>query len=265
MFSICKRSNCSFIEWFGLFIIALLTVIATALITIKQFNGVNQEMISTHYYTMMVPANFTFQIWALIYTSWILLGMYQAYISCSRISWIKRIREKIWGDMSISKCSIITLSVVMCLTVLWLLTWHLSNIALSLIIMSAILAVLSYWWYSDRSKSTKYTSWVMELTTGWIIVAIIANLGAFLVSADVVPDMISHRMFIYMMGLPILTAAIGFFFYTRSQIALGVLTWSILWLLSARSGESVIQIILIILLVISVILNMFLGEKTIKI
>jgi hypothetical protein len=28
----------------------------------------------------------------------------------------------------------------------------------------------------------------MELTAGWITVAIIANLGAFFVSADIVPD-----------------------------------------------------------------------------
>lgn len=130
--------------------------------------------------------------------------------------------------------------------------------------MSLILGVLSYWWYRERATEMRYTKWVMELTTSWITVAIIANLGAFFVSLDIVPDMLSHRNFVYMVGLPAIVTAMGLFFYARSHIALGVLTWALLGLISARSGESVIQLLLIILLVISIVLNVLLGDKKIK-
>lgn len=129
--------------------------------------------------------------------------------------------------------------------------------------MIVILTILGYWWYYERETSIKYTAWVMELTTGWITVAIIANLGAFFVSLDIVPDILSHRNFVYMVGLPAIVAAMGLFFYVRSHIALGVLTWALLGLISARSGESVIQLLLIILLVISIVLNVLLGDKKI--
>ena len=265
MFSSCRNSNCSFLEWFWLITIALLTTVATGLISLYQLNGVDQAMISTRYYTMMVPANFTFQIWAVIYTSWIALGIYQAYAYCNQNSgWMGAIRQKLWGHTGVSPCSIMLLSIVMLLTLVWLFAWHFSMIFTSLLVMSLILGVLGYWWYRDRPTEMKYTKWVMELTAGWITVAIIANLWAFFVSADIVPDMISHRSFVYFIGFPALAWALGFFFYTRSQVALGVLTWSILGLISARSWESVIQVILIALLVISLVLNVLLGDKKIK-
>lgn len=265
MFSSCKSSSCSFLEWFWLLTIALLTALATGLISFYQLNGVNQAMISTRYYTMMVPANFTFQIWAVIYTSWIVLGVYQAYCYCNQnTNWIETLRKKLWGDMGVSKCSIILLSITMLLTLIWLFAWHFTMIWVSLLVMSLILGVLSYWWYRERATEMRYTKWVMELTTSWITVAIIANLGAFFVSLDIVPDMLSHRNFVYMVGLPAIVTAMGLFFYARSHIALGVLTWALLGLISARSGESVIQLLLIILLVISIVLNVLLGDKKIK-
>lgn len=265
MFSSCKSSSCSFLEWFWLVTIALLTALATGLISFYQLNGVDQAMISTRYYTMMVPANFTFQIWAVIYTSWIALGVYQAYFYCNQnTNWIETLRKKLWGGMGVSKCSIILLSVSMLLTLAWLFAWHFSMIFVSLLVMSLILGVLSYWWYRERATEMRYTKWVMELVTGWITVAIIANLGAFFVSVDIVPDILSHRNFVYMVGLPAIVTAIGLFFYARSHIALGVLTWALLGLISARSGESVIQLLLIILLVISIVLNVLLGDKKIK-
>lgn len=265
MFSSCKNSRCPFLEWFWLLIIALLTTVATGLISLYQLNGVDQAIISTRYYTMMVPANFTFQIWIVIYISWITLGIYQAYAYWNQNnSWIGVIRQKLWGHTRVSQRSIILLSVVMLLTIIWLFTWHFSMIFRSLLVMSLIFGALSYWWYRERPTEMKYVKWVMELATGWITVAIIANLGAFFVSADIVPDILSHRYFVYLIGLPALTIALGLFFRARSQIALGVLTWSILGLISARSGESLIQVLLIALLVWSLILNMFLGEKRIK-
>lgn len=264
MFSSCKNSHCSFLEWFWLATIAILTTIATGLISLYKLNGVDQAMISDRYHTMMVPANFTFQIWALIYISWIALGVYQAYFYCNQNpSWISTIWKKIWGNIGVSKCSIVLLSITMLLTLIWLFAWHFSMIWASLVIMLLILGVLIYWWYRERMSEMKYTKWVMELTTGWIAVAIIANLGAFFVAADIVPDVISHQSFVYFIGLPALAAALGLFFYARSQIALGVITWSILGLISARSWESIIQLILIIFLITSLILNVFLGDKKI--
>ena len=70
--------------------------------------------------------------------------------------------------------------------------------------MSLILGVLGYWWYRERATEIRYTKWVMELTIGWITVAIIANLGAFFVAVDIVPDMIYHRSFVYFIGFPAL-------------------------------------------------------------
>jgi len=68
---------------FLLLITALLVIGFTALVSIQDspylINGMTQADISAMFSTSVTPSGMTFAIWSLIYSSWILAGVYIAF------------------------------------------------------------------------------------------------------------------------------------------------------------------------------------------
>ena len=150
-------------------IIALLVIGFTSLVSMPGspylINSMTQADISSMFPTAITPAGVTFAIWSLIYLSWIIAGIYIAFFQKQRIQ--NRI--------------VLSFSIAMVLTALWLIPWGYIWIGTSLVVMMLILGILKYLFHLTRLShpTLKYS---IELTLGWIHIATVANVTIWLVS-----------------------------------------------------------------------------------
>lgn len=133
--------------------------------------GRDTGAISDKYPNLFVPAGYTFSIWGLLYT---LLGAYTVYQLAS---------EKNSLAARINKLFIVNAA----LNIGWLFSWHHEIMWLSVLIMLGLLFTLI--WINGLTQtgaSTKPERWLVRLPFsayfGWITVATIANITAWLVS-----------------------------------------------------------------------------------
>jgi hypothetical protein len=141
-------------------------IAVNSLANILPINGKSTGELSDQYPNLFVPAGITFSIWGVIY---LLL------LSVMVVQFFLRYRETIqaqgWN---------ITLN--FCLNALWIIAWHYEQVALSLVIMLALLGTL----VRINSKLSRVAGWFMPLAfgvyLGWICLATIANVTALLVS-----------------------------------------------------------------------------------
>lgn len=149
----------------------MVNVLANAL----PINGISSGEVSDSYPNLFAPAGITFSIWGVIYL--LLLG-YSLY----QLGWIGKIKNKKLVA-EINKYLIPN----MVLNGLWLFAWHYRLIGLSVGIMGLILMTLIK--INERiskdkleSKENILVALPMSVYFGWITVATIANITAFLVS-----------------------------------------------------------------------------------
>ena len=115
--------------------------------------------------TSVTPAGFTFAIWSLIYLSWIIIWVYVAFFK----KWNAKIDTK----------SLISFSLAILLTAVWLIPWGYLYISVSLVVMLAILALLAYVFSRTRSSDIIVRSSI-EITLGWIIMATALNITVWI-------------------------------------------------------------------------------------
>lgn len=166
------------IKWVAVFAYAG-TITVNLLANLLPFNGNTTAQVSDSYPNLFAPANYTFSIWGLIYVSLFAFAFYQFnYI---------RPRRSLIGDDAMNRLSRY-FAVSSALNAVWMFAWHYRVIGLSVVIMAALLFVLV------RSvnllhglKLTKADRWFaavpFSLYAGWITVATIANVTAWLVSS----------------------------------------------------------------------------------
>ncbi len=147
---------------FGVMIV--LNVLSNAL----PINGQSMPEISAKYPSLFTPAGFTFAIWGVIYLGLLVFVIWQA-LPAQR------------SDSRLASISI--LFKINCLmNALWLVVWHYDLIALSLLVMFAILAtlILIYRRLIEDIDAAPFSEHLVlylpfSLYTGWITVATIAN------------------------------------------------------------------------------------------
>jgi hypothetical protein len=169
-----------------LFIISILTIIFTSLVSIPDspflIGGMTQADISNMFPSAITPAGFTFSIWWLIYISWILAG-----ISLLRLpirGFLEKYSSKLIPfllDTTTPKTSIITFSSAILLTAVWLIPWGNLWIGTSLVVMIGILGLLKYTFHTTR-QSSPLVKMSAELSLGWINIATVANVTIWLLS-----------------------------------------------------------------------------------
>lgn len=144
-------------------------------------NGKTPGQLSDQYPNLFVPAGQTFAIWGLIYTVlliWVLvqtIGLFnrklreQAQPSVENVGWV--------------------FAFTCIVNIMWLFAWHWEEIALSVVILVSLLmrlALLNEKILNGRAKVNAFEKRIAHtafgLYQGWITVAVIANVTAFLVA-----------------------------------------------------------------------------------
>jgi len=155
----------------------ILTAVVNGLASSVTLNGRTTAEVSDLYPTLVTPAGYVFSIWGIIYALLLVFVVFQALPSKRNQSFL--------GKISF----LFILSSV--LNVSWLILWHYDQIALSVVLMFALLATLiAIYLRLGIGKST--VSWKekacvhlpFSVYLGWITVASIANVAAALVSVN---------------------------------------------------------------------------------
>lgn len=139
-------------------------------------NGKNMAELSALYPNEFVPAGYTFSIWLVIYISLTGFCFYQAGKDPDRVE----TRKKMGILFILTNLFNIT----------WLLLWHYEMVLPSVITMLALLVTLIIihlrFRIPDRSRKTSHKLWVQvsfSLYLGWVMIATIANIAAWLVDS----------------------------------------------------------------------------------
>lgn len=154
-----------------------LTVLVNGLANTGALNGKTTGEISDLYPTLITPAGYVFSIWGVIYTLLLVFVVFQA---------LPRQREKPFlQEISF----LFVLSGL--LNVLWLFLWHYDQIALSVLLMFALLATLIAIYLRlqiGRStlplKEKLCVHLPFSVYLGWITVATIANVATALTAIN---------------------------------------------------------------------------------
>jgi len=160
-----------------LIILGYLSVLTVnSLSAILPLNGRTPGEISDSFPNLFVPAGITFSIWGVIY---VLLGMFVVYSSVQMFkgeAGSTPMLEEI-GCLFVATCAA---------NIMWIFTWHYNQVALSLMSMAILFLLLLYTSLQlHKAVSSKEFIWVkvpFGIYFGWITVALIANITAFLVS-----------------------------------------------------------------------------------
>ena len=226
-----------------IFMIAINTLAVTL-----PLGGRETGAISDMYPNLFVPAGYAFSIWSLIYTTLLIFIIIQAKGLFSKSQSAPEYVTTIGWWFAIS-----------CLANGgWMISWHYLQLGLSVLLM--ILLLFSLITVYNRLKiglsqptAPFFSRLPFSIYFGWITVALIANITAFLVSIGWNGFGISEIAWMIVM-LFIATGITTFLFWQRKDIAyIGVIIWAFVAILSKRTAlgtpdEAIILTILYICL-----------------
>lgn len=166
-------------------IIALIiTLIINALSNTGVFNGNTMASVSAKYENLFTPAGYAFSIWGLIYIGLVGFIIYQAKV------WFKKepLREEEVYEEEETVYQIGWLFVFSCIAnCFWILTWLYDYTGISVLIMLLLLYFLlriiigTRMELQDASfRRIALVWWPFSIYAGWVTVAFIANLAAYL-------------------------------------------------------------------------------------
>ncbi|MGM0397052.1 MAG: tryptophan-rich sensory protein [Bacillota bacterium] len=146
-----------------------------ALANILPINGITTGEVSDSLSNLFAPAGITFSIWGVIY---ILLGIYSIY----QIIYINR---RYMENISLKRVNLFYI-ISSVANSLWIYNWHYGNLGITVVLMLVILVSLIVIVLTLRSIATPgdrmlWARLPFSIYFGWITVATIANITAFLV------------------------------------------------------------------------------------
>jgi hypothetical protein len=157
----------------------IVTIIVNGLAVILPLNGKTTQQLSDALPNLFVPANLTFSIWGIIYILWVVFAMYQARDVFKK--------EKAQMPFLFQISWLFILSSIA--NSAWIFAWQYQQVGLSLIIMIILLLTLIVLYLRldvGRSSAPLKEKLCVHLPfsvyLGWITVATIANVTAYLVS-----------------------------------------------------------------------------------
>ncbi len=159
----------------------IITILVNALAVVLPLNGKTTEYLSDKYPNLFVPAGITFSIWGIIYILWILFALYQASDLFKKEETPMPFLQQISFLFILSSIA----------NSAWIFLWHYEYVGLSLLMMIVLLfSLLVIYMRLNIGKATitlkeKLCVHVpFSVYLGWITVATIANVTAFLVSVN---------------------------------------------------------------------------------
>ncbi|PIQ48859.1 MAG: hypothetical protein COW03_08090 [Cytophagales bacterium CG12_big_fil_rev_8_21_14_0_65_40_12] len=165
-------------------VLVILTIVAFAftlfvnyLAGSGQLNDVGTGELSALYTTLFTPAGFTFSIWGIIYLLNTVFCGLQLY-------------KLVKSPETINSKHILVFILVCLLNVAWLCTWHYKLLSISVVVMLLMLSSLVYGVIESRKKRMtskgNYFEYInFSVYLGWISVATIANVSAWLHTLEV--------------------------------------------------------------------------------
>lgn len=159
----------------------IVTILINALAVILPLNGKTTQELSDNLPNLFVPAGITFSIWSIIYILWIVFAFYQARDFFKKEDIEMPFLERITFLFILSSVA----------NSAWIFLWHYENVGLSLLMM--LLLLVSLLLIHQRLKIGRSSVPLkekicvhvpMSVYLGWITVATIANITAFLVSVN---------------------------------------------------------------------------------
>jgi uncharacterized membrane protein len=217
----------------GLLGVLVVNVLANAL----PIHGKTTGQLSDQYPNLFTPAGLTFSIWGLIYLLLITFCLYQAKglfrnnASEEDSEYVRRI-----GFLFFMSCLA---------NMAWIMAWHYEYVGLSVLIMAGLFyCLLSI--YLRLEISSPFILWrekymvniPFSVYLGWITVATIANITAWLVDAGWSMGTIPEET--WAMAIIAVATGIGLFILAKRQdVAFGlVLAWALLGILIKRLSVS---------------------------
>ena len=163
----------------GNILAVILTILINALAVILPLNGKTTQELSDALPNLFVPAGLTFSIWGIIYILWIVFAIYQ----------VRDFFKKDEIDMPFLQQISVLFIVSSIANSAWIFLWHYEYVGLSLLMMIVLLLSLLALYVrlnigrSIVSMGERLCVHVpFSVYLGWITVATIANVTAFLVS-----------------------------------------------------------------------------------
>lgn len=159
----------------------LAMVAINAAAVLLPINGVSTKQVSDTYANLFAPAGFTFAVWSIIY---FLLGGFVVY------QWTRPKKQSILSHQSTMKKIRWLFIGSSILNSLWLVAWQYFYLTASVLIMLGLLGILIYtsWLLTKNKLIIKDKLWVrlpFDVYFGWITVATIANITAFIVEKNI--------------------------------------------------------------------------------
>jgi len=159
----------------------IITILINTLAVILPLNGKTTQELSDALPNLFVPAGITFSIWGIIYILWIVFAIYQA----------RDIFKKDEIDMPFLQQISVLFIVSSIANSAWIFLWHYEYVGVSLLMMIVLLLSLLAL-YVRLNIGRSIVSMTERLCVhvpssiylGWIAVATIANVTAFLVSIN---------------------------------------------------------------------------------
>ncbi len=213
-----------------------LVLVVNALANILPINGVTTGAVSDRYDNLFVPAGYTFSIWGLIYLLLVLFVVYEwmaAGKGQSAGSFNSRVR--VWFFVS-------------CLANAgWIFAWHYGLLPLTLVLMLVLLGSLLTIYLrlgigvASVTRTEKYLVHLpFSVYLGWITVASIANVAAFLTSIHWGALGLSTQ-FWAVAGIAVATAiAVAVAFRRRDVYFCLVIDWALAGILVKRLGDATV-------------------------
>lgn len=237
-----------------IFYVAMVTV--NALANILPINGMNTGELSDMYPNLFTPIGLTFSIWGLIYLMLLLFVIYQLEISSKQAKVDTRVTVGF---------------IISCLlNIAWIFLWHYQMVLFSVVIMICLLIVLIRLYLITRVKQDFVQkvciSAPFSLYLGWISVATIANISAYLVSIGFRGVIVSEMVWtIAVMAVAVLLGILN----RKDYIYNGVIIWAFLGIyLRHAEGDyhtiataAVVGIVLMLMGVLSKLLHTIVVKK----
>ena len=165
----------------GNILAVIITILINTLAVILPLNGKTTQELSDNLPNLFVPAGITFSIWSIIYILWIVFAIYQARDLFKKEEINMPFLQQITFLFIISSIA----------NSAWIFLWHYEYVGLSLLMMIILLfSLLAI--YTRLNIGRSIGSMAERLCVhvpfsvylGWITVATIANITAFLVSVN---------------------------------------------------------------------------------
>ncbi|SET79224.1 hypothetical protein SAMN05660297_03519 [Natronincola peptidivorans] len=220
------------------------TITMNVLANLLPINDLTTGEVSALYPNLFTPAGLTFAIWGLIYT---LLGIFTFY------QLVKAFRRRLYKDNFIQDIGLWNFILGLG-NMIWILAWHYLYVGVSVIIMLVMLtSLIIIYRRLEIGKDTRNLKEILlvhisfSVYLGWISVATIANITAFLVAIDWQGFGISPVTWtIVVMTIAIL---LGLLYILKNQdiFYAAVIIWALFGIYLQRTAEGILPILAIII------------------